>query len=124
MLAASVLAANILAVLTPVAVKPPGLSRETGMPLEATLSLAVRVAFTRVPSAATTTAERPEAIPPAEAPAWVAEAFTGAEEEEGTAAVAGGGNHRFVTPTVSLKSKDGDKSYATNQAECLQISLG
>ena len=68
--------------------KPPGISRGTGMRLEATLSLAVRVAFTRAPSAATTTAERPGAIPPAEAPAWVAEAFT--------AAVVGGDNHRFV----------------------------
>lgn len=90
---ASVLSANVLAVLTTVAVKPPGLSRGTGMPLEATLSPAVRVAFTRVPSAATTTAERPGAIPPAEAPAWVAEAFTA---EEDTAVVAGGANQRFV----------------------------
>jgi len=63
------------------------------MRLEATLSLGVRVAFTRVPSAATTTAERPGAIPSAEPPAWVAEAFTAAE---GTAVVAGGGNCRFV----------------------------
>ena len=63
------------------------------MRLEATLSLAVRVAFTRVPSAATTTAERPGAIPPAEAPVWAAEAFTAAE---GTAVGAGGVNHRFV----------------------------
>ena len=63
------------------------------MRLEATLSLAVRVAFTRAPSAATTTAERPGAIPPAEAPAWVAEAFTAAA---GTVAAADGGNHRFV----------------------------
>jgi len=68
--------------------KPPGLSRGTGMRLEDTLSLAVRAAFTRAPSATTTTAERPGAIPPAEAPAWVAEAFT--------AAVAGGDNRRFV----------------------------
>ena len=89
-LAANVLAANVLEGLTTVAVKLPDLSRETGMPLEATLSLAVRVAFTRAPSAATTTAERPGAIPPAEAPAWVAEAFTAAAE--GTPAVAGGGN--------------------------------
>ena len=59
------------------------------MRLEAMLSLAVRLAFTRVPSAATITAERPGAIPPAEVPAWVAEASTAAE---GTAAVAGGGN--------------------------------
>jgi hypothetical protein len=63
------------------------------MRLEATLSLAVRVAFTRAPSAATTTGERPGAIPPVEAPAWVAEAFTAAE---GTAVVAGGGNPRFL----------------------------
>ncbi len=59
------------------------------MRLEDTLSLAGKAAFTRAPSAATTTGERPRAIPPAEAPAWVAEAFTVAE---GTAAVAGGGN--------------------------------
>ncbi len=64
------------------------------MRLEDTLSLAVRAAFTRAPSAATTTAERPRAIPPAEAPAWAAEAFTAAAE--GMAAVAGGGNRRFV----------------------------
>ena len=68
------------------------------MRLGATLSLAVRVAFTRAPSAATTTAERPGAIPPAEAPASegalaVAAAFMAVV---GTAAVAGGGNHRFV----------------------------
>jgi hypothetical protein len=43
------------------------------MRLEATLSLAVRVAFTRVPSAATTTAERQGAIHRAEVPASVAE---------------------------------------------------
>jgi hypothetical protein len=73
------------------------------MRLEATLSLAVRVAFTRVPSAATTTAERPGAIPPAEAPAWVAEAFTAAEgtAAEGTAVGAGGVNHRFVMLPVA-----------------------
>ena len=75
------------AVLTTVAAKPPGLSRATGMRLEAMPNLAVRVAFTRVPSAATTTAERPGAIPLAEAPAWAA---------EGMAAVAGGGNRRFL----------------------------
>lgn len=101
--------------------KPPGLSKGTEMPLEATLSLAVRVAFTRAPSAATTTAERPGAIPPAEAPAWVAEAFTAAE---GTAAVAGGGNHSFVTVPVEHENRHGDKSYATNEAEGRQISLG
>ena len=65
------------------------------MPLEATLGLGVRVAFTRAPSAATTTAERPGAILRAEAPAWVAEDFTAAAVA-GTAAVAGGGNPRFV----------------------------
>ena len=98
---ASVLAANVLAVLTTVAAHPPGLSRETGVRLEAMLSLAVRVAFTRAPSAATTMAERPGVIPPAEAPAWVAAAFTAVAEAftavaEGTPAVAGGGSHRFV----------------------------
>ena len=83
------------AVLTTVAAKPPGLSRAIGMRLEAMPNLAARVAFTRVPSAATITAEKLGAIPPAEAPAWVAEAFTAVA---GTAAVAGGGNSRFVFP--------------------------
>ncbi len=69
------------------------------MRLEDTLSLAVRAAFTRAPSAATTTAERPRAIPPAEVPAWVAEAFTAAAEER-MAAVAGDGNPRFVMFSV------------------------
>ena len=77
---------------------PPGRSRGTGMPLEATLSLADRVAFARAPSAATTTAERPGAIPPAEAPVSeealaVAAAFMAVVD---TPAVAGGGNHGFV----------------------------
>ena len=66
------------------------------MRLEDTLSLAVRAASTRAPSATTTTAERPGAILPAEAPAWVVEAFTAAVAEAFTAAVAGGGNRRFV----------------------------
>lgn len=49
------------------------------MPLAATLSPAVKVTSVRAPSATTTTAGRPEAIPPAEEPA---------SEEDFTAAVA------------------------------------
>ena len=56
--------------------------------LEDTPSPAARAAFAREPSAATATAERPGAIPRAEAPASVAEAFTAVAE--GMAAVAGG----------------------------------
>ena len=67
------------------------------MRLEATLSLAVRVGFGRAPSAATTTAERPGAIPPAEAPvsegALAAAAASMAVVD--TAAVEGGDNHGF-----------------------------
>jgi hypothetical protein len=65
------------------------------MRLEATLSLAVRVAFGREPSAATTTAERPGAIPRVEAPASEALAVAAAFVGAGMVA-AGGGNHRFV----------------------------
>jgi hypothetical protein len=76
---------------------PPGRSRGTGMPLAATLSLAVRVAFDRALSAATTTAERPGAIPPAGVPVSeealaAAVAFMAVVD---TPVVAGGGNHRF-----------------------------
>jgi len=67
------------------------------MRLEATLSLAVKVAFVRAPSAATTTAERPGAIPPAGVPVSeealaAAVAFMAVVD---TPVVAGGGNHRF-----------------------------
>ena len=70
---ANVPAANVLAVLTTVAAHPPGLSAETGMRLEAMVNHAVKAASARAPSAATTMAERPGTIPPADSQVWAAE---------------------------------------------------
>ena len=71
---------------------PPGRSRGTGMPLAATLSLAVRVAFDRALSAATTMVDRPGAFPHAETPASVA--VEGTLAAEGTEVAGGDGNQR------------------------------
>jgi len=89
---------------TTVPAQPTGLSAETPRRLEDTLNPAARAARARAPSAATTMADRPGAMPPAEAPAWVAEHLAAAAEEDLaaavaedlTAAVAGAGNPRSL----------------------------
>jgi hypothetical protein len=72
--------------LRTVPVQPPGLSKETGRRLEATLNPAVKAAPALVPSAATAMADRPRAIRHAEAPVSVAEQRMAAGQR--TAAVA------------------------------------
>src|SRR5271165_528089 len=76
---------------------PPGLSTATPKQLEDTLNRVARAASTRVPLAATARAERPGAIPHAEAPASAAEHRVAAAlaAEERTAAVVGIGNRGF-----------------------------
>ena len=69
-----------------------GPSAETRELREDTRNLAARAAFARAHSAATTTAERNEAIRHAEAPASVAEDFTAVAE----ATAAGTDNRSFI----------------------------
>jgi hypothetical protein len=73
----------------------PGLLKETTTLLEDTLNLAVRAASARLPSAATTTAERQGAIHRAEVPASVA--------EQRVVAVSRIGNRRIVMFLVACK---------------------
>jgi hypothetical protein len=89
------LAAALL--FTTARVEPPSPSMEIPGPPEDMLNPTVRAASARVPSAATTMADRKEAFRHVEAPASVAAAdFTAVEAEGLTAAVAGIGNRIFV----------------------------
>jgi hypothetical protein len=74
--------------LPTVPVRHPGLSKETTRLLEDTLNPAAKAASTQVPSAATATAERQEAIPHEGAPALAAVVVVVAAVAEVTAAVA------------------------------------
>jgi hypothetical protein len=90
-------AESIVAELSIVPVREPGLSAETTGPPADTPSPAAKAGSARVPSAATSVAERLEAFPRAEAPASAAaEDFTGAGV---TLAAEGGGNRgcRYVS---------------------------
>ena len=80
--------------LTTVPAQHPGLSTETLRLIADTANPAARAASARAPSAATSMAERPEAIRHVEAPAWVAEDFAAADLAADAAVVAGAGNRR------------------------------
>jgi hypothetical protein len=93
---------------TPVPAQPAGLSTETGRRLEDTPHRAVKAASARVPLAATSMADRLEAIHHAEAPAWVARG-EGVSVVEGTpvvevTAAAGIGNRTVVACLIAGKS--------------------
>ena len=81
----------------------PGLSRETGRRLEDSVNPAVRAVSARAPSAATTTAERPGAIPPAEVPVSEGALAAAAAFMAVVDTAAGGGNHGFVMLPVELE---------------------
>jgi hypothetical protein len=86
------------------------------MQLEATLNLAVRVVFARAPSATTTTAERPGAIPPAEAPASAEATAVAALVVAAVGVAAVGAGNRTWGRCISSREKWREE-HAANEAE-------